>query len=794
MPTPGAPAPTGQARFFLHTGRGPDLAPHPLAPVRCLIAMRPRIHIVIALTVCLGAARASSVPAASATPVAPAEAAPAFVGSAACADCHAAQYTAWQGSHHRQAMQKADDKTVLGDFHGATFRYAGTVSAFTRRDDHYLVRTDGPDGGLHEYPVSYTFGIAPLQQYLVPFPDGRFQALPIAWDASGRRWFHLNPKERITHGDELHWTGPAMNWNYMCADCHSTSLRKNFEERTGRFDTRFSEISVGCEACHGPGSAHLAWARAAREARRDGYRQDRYSADPAHGLTARLDERKNVAWVLAPGKATATRSAPRGTVREIEVCAQCHARRGQIADGYRAGDALLDFYRPALLTSPLYHADGQQRGEVYEWGSFLQSKMYAAGVTCSDCHEPHGGKLRAAGNALCTNCHSAALFDAPAHHHHTPGSAGALCANCHMPTTVYMVVDPRRDHSLRLPRPDESVAFGTPNACNQCHAQRNAAWAAAQMKRWYGHDSRGFQRFAPAFAAAERGAVGATAGLRAVATDAAEPAIVRATAFGELDVNLNGPTLAAATAALHEQDPLIRLAALDAFTDAPPELRRREVAPLLSDRFRVIRIEAASLLADAGAGLGSPFDRAAAEFIASQRYNGDRADALTNLGSFEARRGDAAAGERELKRAVALDPNFAPAYANLADLYRSQGREAEAERVLRDGIAQAPKVGLLHHALGLSLVREKRADAALAELALAAKLDPASARFAYVYAVALDSFGHGPQALAVLIKARAAHPDDVAILEALVDFEQRRGNAGEARRYDEERRRVIAGQ
>ena len=218
------------------------------------------------------------------------------------------------------------------------------------------------------------------------------------------------------------------------------------------------------------------------------------------------------------------------------------------------------------------------------------------------------------------------------------------------------------------------------------------------------------------------------------------------------------------------------MAALEAFTDAPAELRRRETASLLSDRLRVIRIEAASLLADVGASLDSAFDRAAAEYVASLRYNGDRADALANLGSFEARRGDAAAGERELKKAIALDPHFAPAYANLADLYRAQGREAEAERVLREGIEQSPRVGMLHHALGLAFVREKQSDAALAELALAAKLDPSSARFAYVYAVALDSFGHGTQALAVLAKAVAAHPADTAILEALADYEHKRGN------------------
>jgi len=677
-------------------------------------------------------------------------------------------------------MQKADGKTVLGDFTAGHFSYAGITSSFSVREGKFQVSTDGPDGKLHDYPVPYTFGVHPLQQYLIPFPGGRMQALSIAWDVDRTRWFHLYPEERIAHGDELHWTGAAMNWNHMCADCHSTGLRKNYQEAADRFDTRWSEISVGCEACHGPGSTH--------------------SADPSKRLAAPLDERRDITWTRAAGSATATRSKPRTTDHEIEVCAQCHARRGQIADGYRAGDEFLDYYRPALLTTPLYHADGQQREEVYEWGSFLQSRMYAAGVTCSDCHEPHGGKLRAQGNAVCTRCHAAQKFDLPAHHHHAAGSAGAQCVNCHMPTTTYMVIDTRRDHSIRLPRPDESVALGTPNACNACHAQRDAKWAAAQVKAWYGHEPQGYQHFAAAFAAAHAGAIGATARLRGVAGDATQPAIVRATALSELDVNLNAATLAGVRAGLKDSSPLVRLGALGTLTDAPVDLRVREVAPLLSDPMRAIRIEAANLLADAGAGAGTgsglpaAFARATAEYLAAQRFNGDRADARTNLGSFEARRGDVPAGERELRRAIAVDPHFVPAYANLADLYRSLGREAEAQRILREGLERSPRAAVLHYALGLALVREKRSDEALKELAQGAKLEPANARFAYVYAVALDSFGHGEEALATLARARAAHPADTEILEALADLERKRGDEKKAQQYAEELHKVVAEQ
>jgi predicted CXXCH cytochrome family protein len=719
-----------------------------------------------------------------------AEPAPTFVGSSACSPCHAEQYQAWHASQHQAAMQDMSDKAALGNFAGARFTYGGITSTFFRRDGGYYVRTDGPDGKLAEFRVRYTFGVVPLQQYLVEMPDGRLQALPIAWDVAGKRWIHLYPKERVDHNDELHWTRSSQNWNGMCADCHSTGLRKNYDAASGRFRTSWSEISVGCEACHGPGSQHVAWANAGRGRYLDG--------DATKGLSAMLDERRGVVWARDAASATAARSQPRKYEREIEVCAQCHSRRGQIADGYAAGKPFLDYYRPALLTAALYHPDGQQRDEVYDWGSFLQSRMYAAGVTCSDCHEPHSGKLRAQGNAVCSQCHSPAQFDSSLHHHHPAGSAGAQCANCHMPTATYMVIDPRHDHSLRVPRPDLSAQLATPNACNACHAKRDSGWAAAQVRSWFGRDPQGYQRFAVAFGRSNADAIGAAKELRAIASDAAEPQIARATALSRLDANASSATLDIVVAGLRDANPLIRMGALDSLSAAPTELRTRYAVPLLSDPLRTIRIGAASALADVPLGSASQeqraaFERAAKEYVDSQRYNADRADARVNLGLFEARRGNPALAEEELKSAITLDPLFVPAYVNLADLYRASGREDDAARVLRLGLGRVPRSAALHHALGLALVRAKQSALALQELAQATKLEPSNARFAYVYGVALYSAGLADEAIAALITASAKHPADTNILEALRSFYRDRGNDVEARRYDEQLRAARAG-
>jgi tetratricopeptide (TPR) repeat protein len=706
-----------------------------------------------------------------------------YVGSRACVSCHGEQAEKWRTSQHQGAMAEATEERVLGNFNDVTFTYAGTTSTFFKRDGRFRVRTDGRDGTLADFDVKYTFGVYPLQQYLIEFPDGRLQALSIAWDArpkqdGGQRWFHLYPGERVTHNDELHWTRPAQNWNFMCADCHSTGLQKNYDPAADRFSTSWADINVSCEACHGPGSRHLEWAKG-QHVVSGGSRTTAVPADDNKGLTVNLDERRGVAWSVNVLSGNADRSHPRTTEREIEVCAQCHSRRGQIAEGYEAGKPLLDHYRPALLDEPLYYADGQQRGEVYNWGSFLQSKMHAKGVTCSDCHEPHNGKLRAEGNALCSTCHLASKYDATRHTHHTAASAGALCVACHMSAATYMVVDPRHDHSLRVPRPALSVTLGTPNACNACHTNHDARWAAARVKAWYGHHPQGYQRFAAAFSAASAGTADGQSQLRAVAIDATEPPIVRATALARINSSADGAAIDTLAKGLRDPSGVVRLGALQSLANAPVSARVPLAALSLSDPLKAVRAAAVSLLefvpaeqlsADARAG----FERAIPEYFDTQRYNADRAEARVNVGTFQASRGDGEGGEKELKAAIRLDPFFIPAYVNLADLYRALGRDTEGERILRQGLDIAPASGVLHYALGLALVRLKKTDEALAELQRASALEPANTRFAYAYGIALHSTGHADLAKATLEKALAAHPDDENVRAALTSITKER--------------------
>jgi predicted CXXCH cytochrome family protein len=697
-----------------------------------------------------------------------------FLGSSACAGCHANATKAWSGSQHARAMQEATEQTVVGDFGDRRFEHRGSTATFSRRDGKFFVRTEGPDGKLSDFEVKYTFGVAPLQQYLIELPGGRLQALTIAWDTGAKRWFSLYPNEKIPAHDELHWTGRQQNWNFMCADCHSTNLRKNYDASTDTFATKWSEIHVGCESCHGPGSNHVAWA-----AHRDG--------DPKMGLTVALDERTGVRWAMDPKSGNSTRSRTRDADREIEVCAQCHARRAQIAEGYHAGKPFLDHYVPALLTPPLYYADGQQRDEVYNWGSFLQSRMYRQGVTCSDCHDPHTQKLKAPGNALCAQCHAAEKYDAPAHHFHVAGSGGAQCVNCHMPAANFMVIDARRDHSMRVPRPDQTVALGVPNACNNCHANKDAPWSAAAVRKWYGRDAQGLQTFAPTFRNAELGKPGAGASLAAVAADTSQPPIARASA---LDRMTNTSATAAATAArtgARNASPLLRIAAARLSATLPPPERIATAGPLLSDPLRAVRIEAANTLVDIpiaqlSAEQQAAWRRAADEYVDAQKYNADRPESRTNLGSFHARLGHFDEAQAEFVAARKLDPRYVPAYVNSADAYRQQGREADAMRTLKEGVAQLPSNATLHHVLGLAYARAQQRDTALVEFGRAVQLAPDNPRYTYVYAVALNSLGRSAEATRTLQRATARWPADRNILFALAAMERDAGHKEEARK------------
>ncbi len=616
--------------------------------------------------------------------------APAHVSSKVCAACHQKEYAAWRTSHHSWALRPATAKNVLGDFDDIAFEHNGIRSRFFQRDGKFLVDTDGPDGKLTEYAIEYTVGVEPLQQYLVALDKGRLQALDIAWDTQAGRWFHLYPDQKNKGGDGLHWSGPYKNWQARCAECHQTNFIKGYAPKSSIYQSSWSELTVGCEACHGPGQDHVNWAR-------DTDQNAMGMADK--GLTVKI--------------------AGAAAEREVQVCARCHSRRGPLgANSPPPGAKFSDHYKLALLREGLYHADGQINDEVYVYGSFLQSKMYRRGVRCSNCHEPHDGTLVAEGNGICTQCHGPAgneafgslkkaAYDSPLHHHHEPGSEGAKCVNCHMPAKTYMQVDPRRDHSFRVPRPDLSASLTTPNACGNCHGERATSWAAAHVKKWFPNGRSGAFHYGQTLHAGRTEAGPKTAEkLVDLATNTESPAIVRASALDLLRRAMKPDLIGRIAPLLNAEDALIRAAALRLLDHAPPTLRVELAAPLLRDPAKAVRLEAARLFINIRFDDLSDENKAAAstEISAYEKSLFSRADfpetQMQVAGLAMALRRFSIA-TKALKTALAMDPQLADAWLTLARIQSALDGPNRARKTLETAARKVPEDAGVLYQLGV---------------------------------------------------------------------------------------------
>lgn len=704
-----------------------------------------------------------------------------FVGGNVCAECHAAEAEAWAGSDHDLAMQVATEETVLGDFDDASFSDAGTTTRFLREGARFFVRAPGADGELGEFPVRYVFGVRPLQQYLVDVGGGRLQAYPVAWDVEGGRWISLYPGEEISLDDPLHWTRFGLNWNQGCADCHSTNLRKQYDVETNTFETVWSEIDVSCEACHGPGERHVAWARG-----------DEDEGNEARGLLVRLGVGR------FPGR---DRERQR---TQIDTCAPCHARRALVHPQDSWGDPLTEAYRPEILREDLYHADGQILEEVYVYGSFLQSRMFEEGVACTDCHDAHSLKLVAEGNALCVQCHVSATYDTPDHTHHPAGSEGSACVACHMVETTYMQVDPRRDHGFHIPRPDLTLELGVPNACTRCHANETPEWARDHVIEWFGERRPDDVHEARVIAAGRSGVPGSAEALAALVGNRARSAIVRATALHllqSLDPDVARP---AAVAALDDPEPLVRSLAVTgvaALATTPGDFEL--LVPRLRDESRLVRTEAAISLsriasqrfAAPGASGRSDWEAALEEYRAGQMASAEQPAAQMNLGVLAQNLGDGAQARRFYEQAKRIEPAFVPARFNLAMLDATTGRTEEAEEGFREVIRLAPELGEAKYSLGLLLAEDRaRLEESAALLREAARAAPDNPRFQYNAGLSAQHLGRTSEAEGFLRTAVNLAPADPEFRNALAILYVQQGRWAEALPQAERLRQLVGEQ
>lgn len=683
-----------------------------------------------------------------------------------CQSCHAAAVKDWQQSHHFHAMADINSASNLASFDGQTLLYQGQQARFYQQDGRYLVDMPELDGKQQTVELLYTFGYQPLQQFMFDFGKGHLQFIPFAWDSrpkadGGERWFVLYPDMQPT--DEFHWSQKGQNWNQNCADCHSTAFEKNFDLSTLSYQSRYQQINVSCSACHGDSRGHLAWSQ----------KPDSSTANAGFALS--LKKQHAGFGYNNEGKLTALDNSQ--VNQQIQVCATCHSRRTQLSEGNATANDRLNFqqhFTPAFITPELYYTDGQIFDEDYVWGSFVQSKMFAQGVTCSNCHNPHSGELKLPGNQTCTQCHASDRYDVAAHHQHKTATAGSQCIDCHMPTTVYMQVDARHDHSFSVPNPLRSQEFSLPNACQACHQDKGDAWINSQYQQLFAAKLNDNAKlgYITAFSAVRDGNTAVAPLLHQVAADPALNPILRGTALHLLARQQNIESAQLKTQ-LNSKDELVRLGAADALAALPLAERWKLAKQLLQDDSERVRLSAAAQLApmlkqgitaDERRSLQQAFDAV----LASLNYQADRGWAHTRMGDLYMQLQQPQQAIASYRKAIEVEPVFVPAYLNLADIYRAQSQDNLGSIVLQQALNKGLTAASLYQSMALLNIRQKQYQQAAKTLEKGLTLNPTDVNLLYTASLLHDNAGEVTQAVAKLKTAHELAPARLDILYALV--------------------------
>jgi len=676
-----------------------------------------------------------------------------FLGDKTCKECHADQFEEWKGSHHDKAMQIANDRTVLADFNDKVFVSQGVKSRFFKENDEFYVNTEGPDGTYQTYQIIYTFGIEPLQQYIVKFPDGHYQCLRTAWDTEKNKWFDLYPDFKVVHSEWLHWSRGGLNWNNMCADCHSTNVRKNYDYNTHSYNTEYSIINVSCEACHGPGKEHV------NEVNRLG---ESYTNSNSLYMTSD--------------------TAPKELV---DQCARCHMRREQITSNYNYSGTLLDHYSPQLIDANLYYPDGQIKDEVYVYGSFLQSKMYQNDVSCNNCHNSHSLKLKKEGNSLCTQCHVDEKYNTSEHHFHKMNTDSSKCINCHMTGKVYMGNDYRRDHSFRVPRPDLSLKYGSPNACTQCHTDKDDKWAWKEYKKLYGEIDtlRTSDKLAHGLSNASNG----HKSLMQLVEDKNQPNIIRASAVQALANYEVQNSIEKYLSYLNDKSPLVRAATLDVLGSVNMSDYSHTLLPMLEDPKRSVRIKAFFALGSIDeqsipVRYKTTYNNVKEEFLTNLNTNSDFVGSRVKKADFFLKKGNIEDGIKLYESALQIDNLNNQLRFTLANLYYRNGSFDKAEELFLTVISNEPTFGPTYYSLALLYAELERTDEAINKMELALKYNPNNIRIYYNLSLLYGKMQQFTKAEQVLIKGLKLDAKNPDLLYALAHLYYTNKKNSEAKR------------
>lgn len=677
-----------------------------------------------------------------------------YLGDGSCTSCHEEELNVWQNSHHDLAMQTVSDETVLGNFDSIKASIDGVNYLFYKKGADFYVHVKEIDGSENDYKVAEVFGVTPLQQYLVNFPKGRKQVLRVTWDSIENKWFHQYAGDSITVTDWLHWTNGAQNWNTMCAECHSTNLKKDYFVEKDSFHTTYSSINVNCESCHGPGKEHVEWANAG--------------------------EKEGSMYVIMGNEQNT----------QLNMCAPCHARRMKLTKDLEPGKQFENQYMVQNITSDFYHEDGQILEEDYVYGSFLQSEMHAQGVKCGDCHNVHSLELKFDGNTLCIQCHAPDKYDSPEHHFHKEDTEASQCINCHMTGRYYMGNDFRRDHSFRIPRPDQSEAYGSPNACSECHADKSEKWSADWVVTWYGAERKSHFSDYLLLSNQETLSSGDRKKLDNFINDLNFPAISRSTVISNLTY-ANAEEFKHLLTALSDSAAIVRYNALMQFRTLSDVDRISIARKHLNDSTKLMRIASAQLLVGYdGSDLTETEKldllKANEELETMMFSNADFSTGRLQLGDYFMQLNDIKTAIKHYEKALENDSLLFPVYTNLATAYSIDKQTDKALETLNLWIDKDPDASRPYYLRALLNFELGNNDIAIEDLSMAIALNPEDTRSMYnlsTYYYQNRQFDLAEDQIKNALKVEPENPE-MKYLYALILKET--GRSGEANRIMQE--------
>lgn len=678
----------------------------------------------------------------------------AYVGDQSCKECHNGEYQEWKQSHHFMSMLPANDSTVKGNFNNVTYKGDGVTSRFFKKGKIFYINTEGEDGKNHDFEVKYAFGVTPLQQYLIQFPGGRLQVPRLSWDTNKNRWFNQYAGQKIPSHDWLHWTKNSQNWNTMCAVCHSTNLRKNYDVHTDTYKTSYSVINVSCESCHGPGKQHVDFAKSG-------------------------DYKKGNKMIVGYSKIISGKNQ----TEQINKCAPCHARISEISASHIDSKEIMDNYIPQIPDTENFYADGQVKDEDYNYTSFLQSKMHGVGIKCSDCHNPHSAKLKRVGNLTCTQCHLKNKYDTPSHTFHKTAGAGSKCISCHMPGKVYMGNDLRHDHFFRAPRPDLSVSYGMPNACSNCHKDKSNKSLADAVVKWYGPKRK--YHFSEDLIPGSKLDNNSERHLIKLINDKTVPDIIKATAAFYLGSITTQTSLNTLLSCLKSKDAQVRYRALRSLSNFPVSGWISAVGSLLTDKVRAVRIAAADLyitipIEQIPSQYAAAFSSANAELKNYLTYQTDFSTGNVMLADYYFKLQDYDKAEKFYLKGLKKDSNINYALLNLSTLYNIVGKNDKALNSLQKAIKNDSKNERIYYNMALIYNEIGNKEAAEKSFSKAVELKSTNPRVYYNYGLILNERKKFKEAVAVLQKGLAINPSATELLYALTFVHIQAKNKGQA--------------